>query len=641
MTWDHLHEEDILYEFRGSQPAELEAGRFYRGIVDGYADFGVFVRVGDSVTGLLHRSQLDTRLENLEWSEGDEVIVQVENVQNNGNVDLAWSIRQSNAEFRGESIHDPGAEEGARERPVDDPEGEEEVGERPADDADADDEAVEAPEDSEPASEAPPDADASADRIRIEGLSDAVGSRVLIEGVVVNVRQTSGPTIFTIRDETGTVECAAFESAGVRAYPSITADDAVEVLGVVERHRGDLQIESDEIGLLEEADAEDLGGRIASALDDRASPEDVDLLVEDPAIETVLDDAAEVATAIRRAVIERTPIVIRHPATVDGVVGGAALERAIAGWIDRTHGDAVERYRLVRRRPLRDGAYDLGDAMFDVDRDGQQPFVLLVGAGSGREDEAALEFLELFGVDGAVVDANPRPATPTIGPRAVVGTDRTATTVAATVATLVDPEATDAFVHLPAVSYVEPPAIYRDLAAEHGYDDGAVTQRHDAIALIAYYQRYDDKRELIEDLLFDGEAAGDLAGHISTQYRERLDTAIETARRNVDRISTIDGEIAILDAERDTHRFEFPPASVLADALHRAAEEPAVTVVLGVDECWIAGHDPAEIPTLVDRLDDELPDAGVEPTRDGLQFLSGRRDAVRTALVEALTESLG
>ncbi len=632
MTWDNLHEEDILFEFRGSEAAELEAGRFYRGTVDGYADFGVFVRIGDSVTGLLHRSQLDTRLENLGWSEGDEVIVQVENVQNNGNVDLAWSIRQSDSEFRGESVHDPNADA--------EPEGEPTSAAPQAEPA-TDEQPLTTTEQPEQPTEDATASTESVERVPIEQLDDAVGSSVMIEGVVANVRQTSGPTIFSIRDETGTAEIAAFESAGVRAYPSITADDAVEVLGVVERHRGDIQIESDEIALLEEAAADDLKGRIDSALVERAQPDAVEPLVEDPVIQKLMDDVAAVATAVRRAVIVRTPIVIRHPATADGVVGGAALERAIAGWIDQVHGDTVERYHLVRRRPLRDGAYDLGDAMFDVDRDGTQPFVLLVGAGSNSEDAAALEFLELFGVDGAIVDSNPRPADFSFGVRAVVEDDRSATTVAATVGALVDPEAADSFVHLPAVSYEEPPSVYRELAAAHGYDDEALTERHDAIALIAYYQRYDDKRELIEDLLFNGDAARELAGHISAQYRARLETALETARRNVDRISTVGGDLVMLDAEQDTHRFEFPPAAVLTDALHRDEDAASVTVVLGVDECWIAGAEPSELPTVIDRVAAAVPHAGIEPSRHGMQFLSGRRDTVRTAIVEAITDSLG
>jgi len=102
-----LHEEDALFEFRGNSADQLNIGRYYRGNVDGFAEFGVFVDIGDSVTGLLHRSELDQRLDSLDWEPGDEVYVQVKNVRDNGNVDLGWSIRQAEREFRGVLVDDP------------------------------------------------------------------------------------------------------------------------------------------------------------------------------------------------------------------------------------------------------------------------------------------------------------------------------------------------------------------------------------------------------------------------------------------------------------------------------------------------------------------------------------------------------
>ena len=65
------HEEDVCFEFTGNRPDQLTPGRYYRGTVDGFADFGVFIDIGDQVTGLLHTSELDRRLESLDWDPGD------------------------------------------------------------------------------------------------------------------------------------------------------------------------------------------------------------------------------------------------------------------------------------------------------------------------------------------------------------------------------------------------------------------------------------------------------------------------------------------------------------------------------------------------------------------------------------------
>ena len=64
-----------MFHFRGDSPNQLVPRRFYSGTVDGYADFGVFVDIAPGVTGLLHRSELDRRLESLDWEPGDTVYI--------------------------------------------------------------------------------------------------------------------------------------------------------------------------------------------------------------------------------------------------------------------------------------------------------------------------------------------------------------------------------------------------------------------------------------------------------------------------------------------------------------------------------------------------------------------------------------
>ena len=75
-----------------------------------------------------------------------------------------------------------------------------------------------------------------------------MGKTVRIVGEVVQVQQTSGPTIFTVSDETGTTWAAAFDEPGVRCLSwSILTGNIVEVLGEVNLHGGKIQIESESI----------------------------------------------------------------------------------------------------------------------------------------------------------------------------------------------------------------------------------------------------------------------------------------------------------------------------------------------------------------------------------------------------------
>lgn len=633
MTWDRLHEEDILFEFRGDQPDELTPGRFYRGTVDGFADFGVFIELGSGVTGLLHRSRLDQRLESLDWDVGDEVIVQVEGIRDNGNVDLDWSLRQSPREFRGHDIDPPSAAD---------------------EDMEADDETEPEPEPAkagaeEPSEEATPATDAEPEpvsasaiaRETIENVPDHIGERVRIEGRITEIHQTSGPTIFSVVDETGTVDCAAFESAGVRAYPGIEVDDLVTVLGLADRHRGEIQIEAETIESLPEDQRAEVLERLDSAARERARPNDASQLIVDPAVTDLREEMIATATRLRRAVFAGQRILIRHPATADGVIAGAAIERAITKLHDEVGSDGR---RIVERRPMDDRWYDLGDAMYDrgATTDETPPLIALVGAGTSQADRSALRFLQLYDVPTVAIDAFPEGELPTslVDAGVLSASDLTATVVAAHVAGMIEETVRDDIVTLPAISYRDSaPDRYEGVATEQGLDPDTARQRHEAIALTAYYQRFDDKRELVADLLFDSDA-DDLADHVSTQYRERIETAINTAQENADRIEAAGRTVTLLDAEAHSHRFDFPPRDILAEELYRAERDAGhgdVIVVFDRDHCYIHGTTGQSRTELADRIGDRIPDAGVQAKRDRLSYLAGRQDAVRQVLIEELS----
>ncbi len=661
------HEEDVAFEFEGNSPSQLTPGRYYRGTVDGYADFGVFVDVGDHVTGLLHRSELDRRLESLDWQRGDTVYVQVLDVRDNGNVDLGWSIRQGDREFRGELVDAPDGEyhpEGYgddagtgsdADATDDEPATTHESNEHtPTNGGDT------ATEEAEPASptmevEEP---DAPLARTTVDALDDQVGSVVRLEGEITGVRQTSGPTVFELRDEAGTVECAAFEQAGVRAYPAVDIEDVVALEGEVERHYGDLQIETETLEILDGDERETVADRLSSALEDEARPEDVEPIAGHDAVTAVEEDLLEAATTIRRAVMEARPVVVRHSATADGYVAGAALERAVLPLIREKHTRDDAEYHYFERRPLEGSVYDMDAATDDVtsmlearDRHGEQlPLVVLVDAGSTVESGDGYDLLGIYGAESVVIDDNRGDAE--IGEKVAVAVNptlsgaegATSTALAANVAAHVNAEVRADLRHLPAVSYWEAvPEGYLEAATEAGYDETALSERREAVSLEAYYQSYKDKRELITDLLFGEES--DLAAHVSEQFRDKLEAELETARENLE-LEEVDGvTVAVLDTEAFTHRFDFPSTELLLDALHRRerGDDPFVTLGVDEDELRVRGTQPVDVRDLGDAIAEAVPGAGVGVVggHDGVvEFLPGERDAVRAATLEALGETL-
>ncbi|WP_323190326.1 OB-fold nucleic acid binding domain-containing protein [Halostella sp. PRR32] len=664
------HEEDVLFEFRGDSADELTPGRYYRGTVDGFAEFGVFVDVGDSVTGLLHKSELDKRLESLDWDSGDTVYVQVTDVRDNGNVDLGWSIRQGEDEFRGTLVDDPHAD-----APEASPTGNEDAAAEPSGggaaaasaSAVATTDSVEDEAETE-ATDEEPESDPS--RVTIESLSERVGDSVRIEGEVAGVRQTSGPTVFELRDETSTVECAAFKEAGVRAYPDVETDDYVRLDGEVELRRDELQVETESLVVLDDEEAAAVDERLTAAMTDRARPGEIDLLADDdPAdtVETAIGDAAE---AVRRAVFEARPVIVRHSATADGYAAGAAIERAVLPLVRDEHVKADAEYHYVERRPLDGEVYDMDAATNDAtqmleaqERHGEKlPLVVLVDAGSTLESSDGYRLLDVYGAHRVVVDASHPDddivddVDTIVNPGLADGDaddDLTTTALAANVAAHVRDDIRDDLRHLPAVSYWgDAPEQYAALADEAGYDETALRERREAIALEAYYQSYDDKRELVADLLFgQAEAPGDaesLAAHVSEQFREKLDTEVETADRNL----SVRGEngvtFAVLDTDDFTHRFDFPPTTLLLDELHRRrrddADEPFVTLGAGDDEIHLRSTQAVDVRAVAETASEYADDAGISVVggRDGhLEFLTGERDEVLDGVVTAVAEELG
>jgi RecJ-like exonuclease len=689
------HQEDVLFHFEGDSVADLVVNRYYEGTVDGYADFGVFVDLADGVTGLLHRSEVPGRLESLDWEDGDTVYVQVTGVHENGNVDLGWSIRQEPREFRHELVQgaqgdqepdeseedteeqstpspvrstpdpDPGTERGSSE-----PEDasvvstSDEAGAESADSGGVDEQieaatpGTEAPQEEGGAAEAVPtqvDTDESPPaRVPAADLETHVDADVTLEGELVEIHQTSGPTVLTLADESGQVECAAFVAPGERAYPEAEVGDVVRLVGEVERRRGSLQVETETLSVLEGEDAETVTERIETAREAAAEPPAVDLLVPDGPTASAEDAIVDTATVIRRAVFEPRPVLIRHAATVDGYLGSAAIERAILGLIEETHDDADAAYHFVDRQPLEDGFYDMSQATRDIvgmledaeRHDEPHPLFVLVDAGSTAESLDGFEFLNVYDAEAVVVDGGDGDEEVGDAVRAVTRADTSATALGCDIAAHVNEAVRDDLAHLPAISFWEgPPQAYADLASGAGREAADVTQLREAIALEAYYHGHGSKRELITDLLWDEHQ--DLAAYVSSQFRAKLASELETAEPHLEQRQRGAVDLAVLDAHAFTHRFDFPPTPLLLDALHRdrveGAETPVATLVLDEDVIRFRSTGTLSARDLATDAAEAVPEGGVRArgaAEGHVEFLRGERQAVLEAVVDAVADRL-
>ena len=138
----------------------------------------MFVQLNDRIKGLVHKSNVKA-----EHKERDSVLVKVREVRPNGNIDLEEVQHQV---YQVENV------------------------------------------------------ERKSTTVRIIDLPEKLGKTVAIEGEIAQIKQTSGPTIFTIVDETGTQNGAAFIEAGVRAYPEAELGNMVKLIGEVMMRNGQL-----------------------------------------------------------------------------------------------------------------------------------------------------------------------------------------------------------------------------------------------------------------------------------------------------------------------------------------------------------------------------------------------------------------
>ncbi len=607
--------DSVVYDLDSDCTAEdVDHDTPYLATINGIVDYGVFVDLAPGVSGLVHESVLEGT-----YAVGDELVVELETVRDNG--DLAFE-------------------------PVD-----------------IDEYTV------EPVSH-------EFSLTGTDRLEANVGEQIHLEGNVVQVKQTGGPTIFHVSDEYGVVPCAAFEEAGVRAYPTIEVGDVVRVTGTPEHRDNSLQIEVDGLSMLEGEDAEEARERLETALESRAEPHDVEPLIDWPAFEKLRPNLREVATLLRRTVLEGRPIRVRHHADGDGMCAAVPVQIALQRFIADVHEDADAPRHLIKRLPakapfyeMEDATRDLNFALEDRERHGQQlPLLLMLDNGSTAEDVPAYETLAHYDIPIAVVDHHhPDPDAVEELLDAHVNPylhdeDYRITTgmLCVELARMIYPDLTDELRHVPAVaglsdrSKADAMDDYLELAAEEGYDEERLKDLSEALDYAAFWLRYNSGDQLIEDLLQvngdeDDERHRELVSFFASRGREEVDEQLDAAMSHLEHEDLDNGaHLYRIDVENYAHRFTYPAPGKTTGEIHdRKIEEtgdPVITVGYGPDFAVLRSDGVRlDIPNMVSELEQEISGGGVSGgghlVVGSIKFVKGKREEVIEALVEKMEDA--
>ena len=585
---------------------DIIIGEIYQGRVNGLANFGAFVDLSESVRGLAHNKYLKSKPE-----VGEAIFVAVRNILPNGNIELEPVELKEYNTFEVE-----------KELPLS----------------------------------------------KTSDLQKLVGKQIMIKGEVIQVKQTGGPTIFTIADDSGLVFGAAFERAGVRAYADIDSEMMVRVIGEVSLRNNQVQVEIKSMKRLWGGEASSVKDLIEQAIDRRAEPSQTEFLVKSEVMTRLLPAMKQVAKEIRRAVLKSQPIVVRHHADADGITAAVAIEMAILPLIKEVGGTDAEYYNY-RRAPSKAPFYELEDvtkdltyALEDQTRHGQKmPLIVLMDNGSTEEDVPAMRQAQVYGMEMLVVDHH--------HPHKIVdqfliahvnpahqGGDFGLTTgmLATEIARMIYPEVESKIRHFPAVSAVGDRSEAPEAAAyiklvEDKYSREDLKKIALALDYEAFWQRFNDGRGLINDILCQGrlDRHQRIVALLCEQANAAIDEQLRASMGNVKSTKLPNGIIMnVLDVENFAHKFTFPPPGKTSGEVHdrlckRFAGKPVVTIGYGPDFAVLRSRAvKMNIPQMVKELMEEIPNGGVSGgghlVVGSIKFVGGMRKDVLAKLAEKI-----
>ncbi|PSP94762.1 RecJ like exonuclease [Halobacteriales archaeon QS_4_62_28] len=603
----------VVYELADSCTLDdVEAGQYYRGTINGVVEYGVFVDLSDELSGLVHDSNLIG-----DYDVGDEVLVELADVRENGDVSFE-EVRV--ADFTLQQVG----------------RGSEQV---------------------------------------VDDLADATGETVTVNGEVLQIKQTGGPTIFQLRDRSGVVPCAAFDEAGVRAYPAVGLGDIVQLTGRVESRNGGVQLEVEELTVLTSEAEDRVREALDEALDEAADPADIDPLVDWTAFEKLWDDLREVARQLRRTVLEGRPIRMRHHADGDGLCASVPLQFALERFIADHYQDEEAGRHMLKRLPSKAPYYELEDVTRDLnfalenrERHGQKlPLLLMLDNGSTEEDTPAYRNLRHYDIPVVVLDhhhPDPEAVEPLIDAHVnpyLHDEDYRITTgmMCVELARMIDPSLTDELRHVPAVAGIsdrsegEAMPDYVEMASEEGYDEQDLRDIGEALDYATFWLKYDDGRELIDDALNvncnDRKQHEAVVEFLSTRAERDVEEQLDAAMDHLEHEELNNGaHLYRIDVENYAHRFTYPAPGKTTGKIHdrkvESTGDPVITIGYGPDFAVLRSDGVRlDIPEYVSELTDEIDGGGVSGgghlVVGSIKFVKGMREQVLDALVEKMADA--
>lgn len=505
--------------------------------------------------------------------------------------------------------------------------------------------------------------------------SDDVGKLYKIQGEVVGVRTTGGPTIFTITDGTGWTWAASMESPGNRAHPHISAGDVIEVKGEISLHQGNPQVEAASIEKLRGNKSSKFREKMEKELEKRTTIEETNFISDHAILEKLEENMKNVAKEIKKAIYAGKPILIRHHADADGYVSGLAIEKAILPILEETSPDPDARWNFLKRRPSKAPYYELTDVLKDLifareDKlkfEEKMPLIVIVDNGSTEEDIPALKRLvKVYGLDVVVVDhhdPNVKEGKAPVDPylKAHVNpylkggdSNLTAGMLSTEIATLINPEIKSKIKHMPAIAGKGDHSKYEgyiEHAEEKGLEESELKKIAEVIDYESYHWKFNDGKGVIEDILM----LGSLNRHrklVNISWEELKEKQEKTKRAVIPHVKkkklSNDVKFNTLNVESYAPKFEYPAPGKICGMIHDEVEEgPTVTLSYGPDFCVVRASEEMsklgfDLNVMISEIRDKMPETGIDggghEYAGSVKFFQGEREKVLKEIAQRISQ---
>lgn len=493
------------------------------------------------------------------------------------------------------------------------------------------------------------------------------GQLVKFNGEILQIKQTGGPTIFTISDATSSIQCAGFVSAGKRSYVNIEIGMIVATIGTVNIRDLSIQIELINMTEIIGQQAIEIKDKIENAIDLRSEPSEIDFLIESPILDKLKPSIIKAAKEIRRAIFKSRPIILRHHADADGITAGIAIEKSILPLIEEING--FDSPHFYRRSPSKAPFYELTDVIKDVSfavedniKYGEPyPLIIIVDNGSTEEDLPAYLHTKIYGIDVIVIDHHhpddcvDKYLLAHVNPYKVGGDfSLTAGMLCTEVARMINNKITEQIKHLPSVAGIGDRSEAKELQKyidliKHKYTIQDLKNIALALDYEQYWLRFGSGIGIIDDIL-DLRSHNDHANLVSMLCEQANSMIQEQMKICIPNVKTIKLKNNIIlnkiDVEKFAHKFTFPAPGKTAGEIHdymcnKYKNESVITLGIGPDFAVIRSKKVLmNIPQIIRSLREEFISFGISGgghlVVGSIKFVEGAKELVIKTLIEKL-----